>query len=138
MTQPAAIQLRQPGPPTPRWMRGLFALAALSMAGGAVFHFVRVLAPLPGDGSPPWRHGLFVVVDAALGIGFWKRPRWFPLVFAGVVAQQLGSHGMAAYRAFQHGHVDVVSLAVVALMPALLLLLMRERRLRRLSTARRP
>jgi len=119
-------------------MRGVFALAALSMAGGAVFHLVRVLAPLPGDGSPPWRHGLFVVVDAALGIGFWKRPRWFPLVFAGVVAQQLGSHGMAAHRAFQRGQVDVVSLVVVALLPALLLLLIREHRLRGPSAARRP
>lgn len=114
-----------------RGFRIVFAMAAAGLAIGALFHAWRLITPAAADTSPPWRHAVFVAVDAALAAGFLLRPPWFAGVFALVVAQQLVSHGSAAWRAFQAGSWDPVSLVIVAALPALLAGLLLERRAER-------
>lgn len=116
-------------------MHTVFVVASLLTGGAAVFHLVRALAPAAGDGSSPARHVLFVVIDAALAIGFWKRPTWFSIALSALVVQQLWSHGSAGLTAWRRGSFDAVSLLVVVLLPALLLLVLHERRLRHRGAA---
>jgi len=107
--------------------RALFALAGASLAAAALYHVYRLLVP---DDSPAWRHALFVGIDAALAVGFLRRPRWFAALFAAVVAQQLVSHGGAALRAARDGRTDFVSIAVIIGLPVMLFSLLAEQRAR--------
>jgi hypothetical protein len=108
-----------------RTRRGLFAVAAVALGAAALYHAYRLLVP---DDSPSWRHALFVAIDGALAFGFVRRPRWFAVLFAAVVAQQLVSHGGAALRAASDGRTDLVSIAVIIGLPAMLILLLAEQR----------
>ncbi len=96
----------------------LFRAAAAAFVVTAVLHAVRAFD------SEPTRHALFVLVNGACAAGVLRRPRWFPLPFALLVLQQLGSHGGRAWNAVQAGvALEVEDVAVVLFMPALLGLL---------------
>ncbi len=95
-------------------------LGALALGAAALFHAVAVFVPIATD-SPGWRHGLFAAVDAVAALGLLVRPRYFAIPFGLLTAQQLVSHGTAAYRAFtEQARVDWVSLGVLSVMPLLL------------------
>lgn len=96
----------------------LFRAAAAAFVVTAVLHAARAFDADAG------RHALFVAINLACAVGVLRRPRWFPLPFALLVLQQLGSHGGRALTAVQAGaRPSGEDLAVVVFMPALLGLL---------------
>ena len=97
----------------------LFAIAAL-------FHLLRVFVPQAGDTSGALRHAAFVGINLACVAGLWLRPPFFKVAFIPLVAQQVFSHGGAAWTAWtERGEVDLVSLVIVVLMPVTLAMLWR-------------
>jgi hypothetical protein len=110
-------------------LRLAFALAIAAFLAGAAWHVAAILSPALAPTSPAWRHGLFVAVNLALAAGFARRPRWLVFPFAALVLQQVVSHGgdlVEAWRA--EGRVDWPSAIVLVAMPALLALLVIDRR----------
>ena len=117
--------------------RIVFGLLAIAFALGAVFHAAALVSPSLAPDSPAWRHALFVAINLGAAAGMLTRPRLFVPAFAVLCGQQLASHGEAAYRAWVDLHrIDVASLAVLALMPLALALLVRDARIARISRAR--
>ena len=101
-----------------------FGTLAVTFAGVATFHAVALVRPDLAPPSPPWRHGLFAAINTVVAVGMVARPRGFVLAFAALTAQQLVSHGSAAWSAWiEERRVDVVSLLVVIAMPAALVAL---------------
>jgi hypothetical protein len=96
----------------------LFRAAAAAFVVAAALHAVRAFE------SDAGRHALFVAINLACVVGILRRPRWFPLPFALLVLQQLGSHGGRAWSAAQAGtRPSGEDVAVVVFMPTLLGLL---------------
>jgi hypothetical protein len=114
-----------------RWERWLFRLLPLCFFGAGIFHarafFDGTVEPRMGAGG----HATFVVVNLLTAIGMWFRPRWFVIPFAVLVVQQLISHGDWALAAWKAGWFDWRSWGVLATMPPMLLLLVRDARRRR-------
>ena len=73
-------------------------------------------------------HAIFVGINALTALGMLLRPRWFVIPFAVLVAQQLISHGDWAFAAWRAGWFDWRSWGVLATMPPMLLLLVRDAR----------
>lgn len=97
---------------------GLLAVAAMSHA--------RLAA---AGGPHVLRHELFVGLNLALAILLVLRPRWALLPTALLSVQQLASHGSDLVDSMQGpGPLDWASLGVVVFFPALLTLLVVERR----------
>jgi hypothetical protein len=117
--------------------RVAFALLATAFAGAAAFHAAAAALPAVDPSAPARRHAAFVAINLACALGFAFRPRWFVAPFALLVAQQLVSHGGQALREWRDaGRVDVASLAVLAIMPlALALLVSNARRANRAGPA---
>lgn len=114
-----------------RWnaFRFVFVLVALGFAAAAAYHAVALIAPRLAEPSPPWRHSLFIVINAALALGFVHRPPWFPLVLGAVTVQQLYSHGTYGWRVLTEQHrVDWASVFVLVALPLLLWAVVWERR----------
>lgn len=102
--------------------RALDAIAAACLA-IAAYHVACALVPPLDPTSSPARHAAFVAINVGLAAGFRARPPWFRWVFAGVVLQQLMSHGTLLVTSARAGAVDVPSLFVVVAAPAALALL---------------
>jgi hypothetical protein len=108
--------------------RTLAAMAwCFSIAG--VYHIAELFGPSLSTSSPAWRHALFAVVDVAVGLGLWRRPKGFLLVFSLLGIQQLYSHGRKALQIYQNSHqVDWLSILVLAAILLVWTLLWQERR----------
>jgi hypothetical protein len=112
-----------------RWRRVAFALLTLLFGAAAVFHLWAIVDPKLDDSSPTWRHALFVLMNLACAAGFRLRPPPFVYLFGLLVLQQLGSHGLQAWRIWQiEERFDWTSLGVLVVMPLALALLVAERR----------
>ena len=113
--------------------RGIvFALVACGFLCGAAYHAVGLFGdPARVEPSPPWRHAVFIAVNLGCALGVAFRPRWFVAAFALLVAQQVASHGMYAWRVLRaEGRIDGASVIVLVTMPAVLFLLARDARRR--------
>lgn len=100
-------------------------MAHVAVAG---VHLVAVARARSAE-ETPWRHALFVVINLAVALGFWRRPKYFPFFFGVLTLQQLASHGAAALTAWTtEQRVDLPSLFVLAWMPTALFLLWRDAR----------
>ncbi len=96
----------------------LFAVAAVNHA---------VLASR-GEGVV-WRHELFVGINLVAAAGLVVRPRWMLAPLALLACQQIPSHGADLVRSIRGPEpVDWPSLGVVLFFPAVLTLLVVERR----------
>ena len=84
----------------------------------ALFHWVQIVWPRVGDGSSVMRHGLFVLVDASVGFGFFRRPKFFLWLFCALGLQQIYSHGRSFLVACTGEHrLDWQSLLVLVTIP---------------------
>lgn len=106
----------------PRVARALDVVASACLV-IAAFHLASALVPALDPTSSSARHLVFVAINAALAVGFRKRPPWFRWVFAALVAQQLASHGALLLTSMRAGSPDLPSLLVVIAAPAALALL---------------
>jgi hypothetical protein len=105
---------------TARWLSALlFVVAAVNHA---------VLAA-KGQGVV-WRHELFVAINGAAAAGLILRPRWMLVPLALLACQQIPSHGADLYRSIVRPEeaVDWPSVGVLLFFPAVLTLLVFERR----------
>ncbi|HEY8074420.1 MAG TPA: hypothetical protein VIF62_09925 [Labilithrix sp.] len=75
-----------------------------------------------------WRHELFVGLNLAAALGLVTRPRWMLLPLALLACQQIPSHGADFVRSLGEPAIDWPSLGVVFFFPAVLTLLVVERR----------
>lgn len=109
--------------------RAAFALFSAVFAAAGAFHVAAALLPSLDPTASPSRHAVFVAINLACALGFALRPRWFVAPFALLVIQQFVSHGGQAWREWHDaGRVDVASLAVLALLPLALALLISNAR----------
>lgn len=109
--------------------RALSAAIALGFVVGAAFHLAAVVRATPDPTSSPLRHGVFVAINLLCAAGLLWRPRGFTLFFALLTLQQLASHGALGWRVWRDEHrVDLASVLVLVAMPAVLALLLRDRR----------
>jgi hypothetical protein len=111
--------------------RYVFAAFAALFACAAIYHALAIVLPTIDAASPApaWRHALFFAINAAAAIGLVRRPRGFWAAFAILTAQQICSHGSAAFFAWRdERRVDYVSLAVIVAMLLVLALLVRDAR----------
>ena len=107
----------------------LFAALALGFVAGAAFHLAALASATPDPTSSPLRHGVFVGINLLCAVGLVVRPRGFVALFALLTLQQLASHGALALRVWRDQHrVDGPSVLVLLAMPAILALLIRDRR----------
>lgn len=107
--------------------RALRIAAGILFAVAAVNHAVLAAR---GQGVV-WRHELFVGINLVLGalIALPKNaPRWALPPIALLSLQQIPSHGMDFLRSFDQPPVDWPSLGVVLFFPAVIALLVVERR----------
>ena len=112
-----------------RWRRVAFALLTLIFGAAALFHLLAIFDTSLDDSSPTWRHALFVGMNVACCAGFSIRPPPFVYLFGLLVVQQLGSHGLQAWRIWQiEQRFDWTSFGVLLVMPVALALLIAERR----------
>src|ERR1700722_19303821 len=103
-----------------------FGLLVAVFAFTAAFHGAAVLAPSLAPSSSAFRPALFVVVNAVVAVGLLRRPPWFVWPFSILTAQQLYSHGRDLWLTWSgEGRVDWMSLAVLAVMPLTLAMLVR-------------
>ena len=101
-----------------------FAALAGAFVFTACFHVAAAIRSEIDPEAPAWRHLLFVGINLTCVLGLLVRPLVFIPAFAVLTAQQLGSHGGHAWRMHvEQGAVDFPSLAVLAVMPTTLLLL---------------
>jgi hypothetical protein len=119
-----------------------FATLAGAFVFTACFHVAAAMRSEIDPEAPAWRHLLFVGINLACALGLLVRPLVFIPAFAILTAQQLWSHGAHAWRMHvEQGTVDVPSLAVLAVMPTTLILLILDAWRRRgltPATASRP
>jgi hypothetical protein len=95
--------------------------AACLFAVAALFHLSRVFLPQAGDPSGALRHAVFVGINLGCVGGLILQPPFFRVAFIALAAQQAYSHGGTAWMAWvERGEVDLVSLVIVVLMPAIL------------------
>jgi hypothetical protein len=112
-----------------------FATLAGAFVFTACFHAAAAIRSEIDPEAPAWRHLLFVGVNLMCVLGLLFRPLIFIPAFAVLTAQQLWSHGGQAWRMHvEQGAVDFPSLAVLAVMPATLILLILDARRRRRGT----
>jgi hypothetical protein len=101
-----------------------FATLAAAFVFTACFHAAAVIRNEVEPEAPAWRHLLFLGINLACVLGLLVRPLVFIPAFAALTAQQLWSHGGHAWRMHvEQGAVDFPSLAVLAVMPTTLVLL---------------
>jgi hypothetical protein len=98
----------------------------------ALFHAAAIGSPSLAPGSSAYRHAVFVGIDAAVAVGLLLRPPWFVPAFGVLTAQQLYSHGLDLWGVWTRtGHIDWMSVAVLAIMPlTMATLVMGDRRAR--------
>jgi hypothetical protein len=102
---------------------------AVGFGAAALFHAAALAWPNVAEPSPAWRHALFVVINAAVALGFLFRPPGFALLFALLTAQQLWGHGTHALEVWRREHrVDWASVVVLLGMPLAVMLLLRDAR----------
>ena len=107
----------------------VFKIASAVFVVAALFHFSHWVSPIVGDTASPMRHLVFVAIDLSVAAALYFRPWFLKYVVAVLTFQQVYSHGAQAWHAWvSQGEVDVVSIAVVLLMPILALLLFVEDR----------
>jgi hypothetical protein len=106
------------------WISRLRAVAAMLFVVAAANH-ARLAAA--GQGVV-WRHDLFVGINIAAAAGLLARPRWTLAPLAALACQQIPSHGADFVRSLRTEHIDWPSLGVVLFFPAVLTLLVVERR----------
>ena len=101
-----------------------FAVLAGAFVFTACFHVAAAMRSEIDPEAPAWRHVLFVGINLTCALGLLVRPLVFIPAFAVLTAQQLWSHGGHAWRMHvEQGAIDFPSLAVLAVMPATLILL---------------
>jgi len=62
--------------------------------------------------------GVFVAINVFMAAGLWLRPALLRIVFGLLVVQQVSSHGATAWHMWRaHHEVDVVSLAILLVLP---------------------
>jgi hypothetical protein len=118
-----------------RWEVWLFRALALSFVGAGCFHASAFFDGRVEPRMSATGHAVFVGVNALTAIGMWLRPRWFVIPFAVLVVQQLVSHGDWAIAAYRAGWFDWRSWMVLATMPPMLALLVRDARRRSAAAA---
>ncbi len=111
-----------PGPDAHVWAQRALFVSGLGAVGVACFHGAAIIVPTISEPSPPWRHALFIGVNLFFGFAFLRRARWLPVPFAVLSAQQVYSHGTDLIEARAVGHTDLQSLAVLATLPVLAVL----------------
>lgn len=99
----------------------LFKAIALLFVGAAGFHGLGLVAPEMVLPEPRWRHACYLLLDLINAFFILRRPTWQIVLLWAITAEQLHSHGEAAYEAwFREGRVDWISLGVVIAMPCVL------------------
>jgi hypothetical protein len=72
---------------------------------------------------------LFIGIDSSLAVLFVRRPRWLVWAYALLTVQVLHSHGLGAWELWVTEHrIDWISVAVSIAAPAILVLLVVDRR----------
>lgn len=105
--------------------RRLRSVAALLLVVSATNHARLALA---GDPSVP-RHVLFVAINLALAVMLVRFPRYALVATSVLLLQQMTSHGSDLVRSMRGpGPLDLASLAVCLFFPALVTVLVLERR----------
>jgi hypothetical protein len=107
-----------------RWISRIRAVAAVLFVVAAANH-ARLAAAREGV---VWRHELFVGINIAAAAGLLARPRWTLAPLAALACQQIPSHGADFVSSLGTEEVDWPSLGVVVFFPAVLMLLVVERR----------
>jgi hypothetical protein len=93
----------------------------------ACFHVAAAMRSEIDPEAPAWRHLLFVGINLTCVIGLLVRPLVFIPAFAALTVQQVWTHGGHAWRMHvEQGAVDLPSLAVLAVMPTTLMLLISD------------
>ena len=104
--------------PPARSRHRILAGIAACFAAVSIYHAAAIIWRGIDPSSSPLRHALFVVIDLAVSVGLWLRPKGTFWVFAALSIQQLCSHGFALWRAWSLEHrVDWASVLVVAAVP---------------------
>lgn len=105
------------------------ALSVFSVAFivAALYHFFQ-LVHVFGDVQAVAFHGSFVLIDVFVAFAIWRRLPGLLFLVAILTAEQLYSHGSAAWYAWQEAHqIDVISWVVVIAMPLLLIFVVLDR-----------
>jgi hypothetical protein len=114
-----------------QWERWLFRVLALGFIGAAIFHGKAFLDGTIEPRMSAAGHATFVLINVLTAAGMWLHPRWLIFPFSVLAMQQLISHGDWALAAWKAGWFDWRSWGVLATMPPMLLLLVRDARRRR-------
>lgn len=120
----------------------LFCLSAVAAIAAALFHAAAMASPAIArieyePTYPAWRHVVFIAIDGSLAPLLLRRPRWLVWAYGLLTLQILNSHGLGAWRLWQeNGQIDWISVAVSLAAPAILALLIVDRRARRERTAK--
>jgi hypothetical protein len=118
----------------PRVIDRLFRIAAVAAVAAAAFHCAAMVSPSIASLEyeptyPVWRHVLFIGIDSSLAVLFVRRPRWLVWAYALLTVQVLHSHGLGAWELWVTEHrIDWISVAVSIAAPAILVLLVVDRR----------
>ena len=89
----------------------------------AVFHAIGLFAPEWVSPEPRWRHAGYFALDLLNAVFILRRPTWQVALLWAITAEQLQSHGEAAYEAWARaGRIDWISLTVLVIMPCVALL----------------
>ncbi len=117
-----------------RSRESLFRLCSLAALAAALFHAAAMVSPAVAQLEyeptyPAWRHVVFIVIDGSLAWFFLRRPRWLVWAYGVLTMQVLNSHGLGAWRLWiDEDRIDWISVAVTLVAPAILVLLIADRR----------
>jgi len=119
---------------TERTREAVFRGCAVLALAAAAFHAAAIASPgiarIEYDATyPAWRHLLFIVIDITVAWLLLRRPRWFVWAFLVLTLQVLSGHGRGAWHHWvEQREVDWISVGVSLAAPAILLLLIIDRR----------
>ena len=118
-------------------MQTMFRIVAVGAVAAALFHAAAMVSPAIAQIEyeptyPTWRHLIFIGIDASLALLVLRRPRWLVWAYGAITLQVLNSHGVGAWHLWMtERRLDWISVAVSVAAPAILLLLIVDRRRRR-------
>lgn len=119
---------------TERTRAVVFPVCALCAVAAAAFHAAAMASPAVArieyeSTYPAWRHVLFIVIDVAAARLLLIRQPWFVWAYAVLTIQVLNGHGRGAWQLWvDHQRFDWISAAISLAAPAILVLLLVDRR----------